>query len=70
MMRVGYESHGGVEYTLGVEDPPVQAVSLNQPAPSVGNDRRKRTAIPAGHSYPAHSSGICGYNVLRQPGGR
>jgi hypothetical protein len=46
MMRFGYESHGGVEYPLGVEDPPVQAVSLNQPTPSVGKDRRKRNGHP------------------------
>jgi hypothetical protein len=28
MMRVGYKPHGGVEYPLGVEDPLVQAIFL------------------------------------------
>jgi hypothetical protein len=46
MMRVGYEPHGGVEYPLGVEDPPVQAVSLDQPTSAVSDDRRKRNGHP------------------------
>jgi RNase H-like domain found in reverse transcriptase/Reverse transcriptase (RNA-dependent DNA polymerase) len=51
MIRVGYEPHGGVEYPLGVEDPPVQAVSLNQPTSAVINDRRKRNGH-SGRTFP------------------
>jgi hypothetical protein len=48
MMGVGDEPHGSVEHPLGVEYPPVQYVSLDQPTTGAGDNRRKKPSSPAG----------------------